>query len=573
MDGQILLRDPETGKVTHRLTGHKEGVRRLVFSPDGHTLASTGFGPGHTYLWDTKAYDLRHKIMLRHGAGGAIIFSPNGEMLATGGSIIRLWDVDSGKELHAPYGHEGDVLCVAFSPNGQLVGSGGWDGTIRLWSSRTGKECRCLKGHLQPVRALAFSPKQGVLASLGQDCFLHLWDPQTGAQLRRFAVTNGSMSVTFSPSGELLGTGDVNGHVTLWNVKTGKQVNQITVFKHQDLRGLCCAFSNDEKTVATRGLRVLSLWEVASGKKVRELGLDLGLSSALTQSGNYHLLCSRDVEGEVSMWRLTDGERVRKIAVPDEFAYHLACSSDGRFFASAGKTKDGIFVWEVMSGTQARVFTTGFRDDTTALAFSPDGRLLATASNNTVIYLWDITGIRSATPVQDRLFRPEELRFLWDELGSGKVLDSTILDANYSSRANKALWTLVDAKIQAVPFLREHLKAKPPVDRKRVTQLINSLDHDDNDIREQATEGLAAFAELAEPEIRMKLTQTLAPDIRKRLNGVLLKLQSPITSPQVLQTLRGVIVLEQQNSIASRKLLRELGTVSKGSFPGKATVS
>ena len=241
----------------------------LAYSPDGARLAVTG----SIGIW---VYDARTGIALNLLAGDEnFVFSPEGQILASnsGGTTIRLWDMDTGKQLHTLTVHEkrvnnmsGDedwVNNMLFSPDGKTLASSGgvWnDRTIRLWDVTTGQQRHTLIGHSPGYYSVSFSPDSKTLASSWHDGTIRLWDVNTGKHLHTFIGHEaGVNSVAFSPNGRTLASGSMDGIIRLWDIDTGKQLRPFT--GHADSIN-SVAFSPDGQTLAS-GSRdgTVLLWE------------------------------------------------------------------------------------------------------------------------------------------------------------------------------------------------------------------------------------------------------------------------------------------------------------------------
>ena len=198
-------------------------IEEIRYSPDGTRLAVAGsFG---IRLYDTQTGEELHLLIGHRGIVNSVSFSPDGETLASGGfdAVLRLWDVRTGGLLRILTGHRGIVYSVSFSPDGKTLASGGRDATIRLWDVRTGGLLRTLEGHTKGwISSVSFSPDGKTLASGGRDATIRLWDVRTGKLLRTLRMhTSWVRSVSFSPDGKTLASGSSDATIRLWDVRTG----------------------------------------------------------------------------------------------------------------------------------------------------------------------------------------------------------------------------------------------------------------------------------------------------------------------------------------------------------------
>jgi serine/threonine protein kinase len=165
-------------------------------------------------------YVLKQTLDGRSDSVWSIAFSPDGSLLALGGSDgIELWNVTTGALKQTLIGHIDTVYSVAFSPGGKLLVSGG-SGGIELWDLITGTVRQTWPSRSSSV---AFSPDGHLLASGEADNTIRLWDVSTDAPRQTFTLhTETVWSIAFSPDGSLLASGSEYNTIDLWDVATGK---------------------------------------------------------------------------------------------------------------------------------------------------------------------------------------------------------------------------------------------------------------------------------------------------------------------------------------------------------------
>ena len=200
-------------------------------------------------------------------------------------------------------GHDNLVISVNFSPDGKTLVSGSWDKTIKLWNVETGKEIRTLKGHDELVRSVNFSPDGKTLVSGSLDKTIKLWNVETGEEIRTLkGHDSGFNSVNFSPDGKTLVSGSNDSTIKLWNVETGKEIRTL---KGHDSYLSSVNFSPDGKTlVSGSGDKTIKLWNVETGEEIRTLkGHDSYLSSVNFSPDGKTLVSGSD-DNTIKLWNL-----------------------------------------------------------------------------------------------------------------------------------------------------------------------------------------------------------------------------------------------------------------------------
>jgi RNA polymerase sigma factor (sigma-70 family) len=213
-------------------------IPKFAFTPDGKTLAVLYAGEkdrdrskddlnGGVRLFDTATGGAIRAIRGHKHMAVSLTFSPDGRLLATGGSQhdndIRVWDVATGREVRV-ISTGAVVLAASFSPDGKVLAAGLGDGRLDLWDVATGKEVRNLEGVLDRAYAVAFSPDGRFLAAICLDkkdgkhgCIVRLWGAAGGELLRSWEDTGASFG--FTPDGQGIAILGTDGAVRLWTLK------------------------------------------------------------------------------------------------------------------------------------------------------------------------------------------------------------------------------------------------------------------------------------------------------------------------------------------------------------------
>ncbi|MBI2898510.1 MAG: hypothetical protein HYY06_33470, partial [Deltaproteobacteria bacterium] len=383
-DRTARLWDAGTGALLHVFQGHTDVVESVAFSPDA-TRVATASEDRTARLWDAGTGALLHVLQGHTDVVHSIDFSPDGTRVATasGDRTVRLWDAGTGALLHTLEGHTDVVESVAFSPDGTRVATASADRTARLWDVGTGALLRALEGHTEVVYSIDFSPDGTCVATASGDRTVRLWDVGTGVLVRALeGHTRDVLSIAFSPDGRSVATASWDGTARLWDVGTGMLLD--TLEGHTDAVE-SVAFSPDGSRVATGSLdRTARLWDVGTGALLHTLeGHTAAVEVAFSPDGTHVATVSED--GTPRLWDTGAVMLLHTVVGYSLGVSSIAFSPDGRRVATAS---GDVRLWDVGTGVLLRALE-GHTRDVLSIAFSPDGRSVATASRDRTARLWD----------------------------------------------------------------------------------------------------------------------------------------------------------------------------------------
>jgi WD40 repeat protein len=617
--GAIELWDVRRGRRLHTYApeGLKESMPdRFCFSGDSRRLAVAW---DRIRLWDTQS----HKEVEGFDGPKAwelslLRFSADGDELIGLSTRyerhLRRWSAATGKELaHSQSPREEDILWYpALSPDGRTVagaaGSYGY-GAVTFWDARSWKELHAVERWPGWDDAAFVEPGVVAVRAHGEGTdVLAFVDAASGKLLRRRAVAVGKddwLNRALSPDGALLAAGD--GPIRLFDVASGEVLRRFDPPRKES--DLSFAFSPDGKTLVSGGEgRKLQLWDVATGKALQQLEGGYRGATAFSPDGrivasgdkkDFYLtevasgkvryrLGLPDYEGrmrsehlpEVRHIRFTrDGRSVLAVTSCDLFVFsttrgeedfrlHLgeysngdeeaaALSPDGRWLARAYWSS--VLVHDLRNPRAAREAQTlsGHGSDVRGIAFSPDGKYLVTCGRDGTALVWDakqLTGKPKPAEGADAvdiegapLTAEEKAEAYWKELAG--------TDARAAARAMVSLEELPEA---AAAVLKAQLKPVEAPPAGRIDRLIADLDSDTFEVRQQAQQELSRLGEQAAPALRKALEGKPSAEVARRVKELLSDLDVAAADPALLQRLRSVEVLERIGSPAARKVLEEL---------------
>jgi WD40 repeat protein/serine/threonine protein kinase len=434
-----------------RFERHPASITACALSPDEQTAAS-GDRDGNVLIWNVKTGTVQHQQQLFSGAVLKLTFSPSGNRLAAGSedTTAVILDVASGELLHTVAEHILGVPALAFGPEGDLLVTGGVDGTVKV-TQKSGDNwlTTTLPAPISPIRQVWVDRTGSRLAVLADNQTLRFWERSDGQWHEGQALDGLPSLMALSPNFEQFAVWlEDEGHIAVVDVESKALLWSLAGFEtplremafgpeaawlasadeegNVDVRELPASLLDETSGGQPRGPRIAALYQGAattiatpgSGEHIASICSDGAIkvwparsptldhfrghsfdTTAVAFSPDSQLLATGDAFGEVRIWdrlsgalRFTLGKRVRMDGprgTPDDAAKLAGVEQFDRKYLSAmrisGDRESWLWVFDGHSGS------------VNAVAFSPDGTVLASAATDGRVWLWDVaTGQKQA---------------------------------------------------------------------------------------------------------------------------------------------------------------------------------
>jgi WD40 repeat protein len=581
-----------------------------ALSRDGKNLFLAGVGKVHHWDVDSgkevRQLDAPQLFGLGGGRGmmtGGLAVSADGTLLAVSGTqSAAVFDTATGKQKAGASGGSA-LIAIRFTPDGKGLFTNSNDYVVHQWEVASAKLVRALVTpdklrrdrfdfDLAPYLGVVDFSSDGKLVAVSQGSVgVTIWETDTGKLVKRYAAEERarrddflqSVGFAFAPRGHVMALAYPTGAIKLTDVDADT-VLQTWAWPTGTSRNAwipSLAFSPDGKTLVGGGINgdfdrgpsaetMVVFWETTTGKERMRLRYDIkGLEN--------------DMQGEIAEFFLAfaqlpaslrftaDG---KMLVIGNFTGMHLVNAANGKHVASysshmtLGRTAtlsangkhlfiggaDGLL--RVLDAGTGRIVreVTAHAEPIWSLSLSPDGKTLASGSNDSTVLLWDVAELtKPRGPGEKIKITAAEMGRLWKDLGDGDA-----------GKAFQAIGTLTEAQAEAVAFLKGQLKPVAPVDAKVLDNLMEDLNSDVYKVREKANLDLEKLGDLAGPILKLRLAGKPSLEMRQRIEKLLAKLNGPVTSPQVVQALRAIEALER---IGTREALEALTALAKGA-PG-----
>ena len=369
-------------------TGHTRSVNAVVFSPDNRWLASGGKD-----------------------------------------NVIKIWDLATGNILRTLYGHTSNVDALAVTPDGKLLASGSGDisdkrdiaafakggvvggtedNTVRIWNVQTGRQMQILRGHKLPVAALAFSNDGRSLTSVSGDA-VKVWDVSAGTELhslktkyqasgmekfsaiaslsdfgggnkirkqemqRQMNFKLSAARIAISSNGQVVAIGQPDKAVMLYDAQGGRELRELAFKAIPDAENSSLAFSVDARLVAFAGTtETVSVQEIATGRELYSVKTGSSKTPQRVQfsaDGRFLVTATEnDAGASMKLWDAASGQLIRELKTSGDPPLNLRVinfNRDGSTLAVVESGAKTIRIIDCASGLESRTLRTGTTDQVT----------------------------------------------------------------------------------------------------------------------------------------------------------------------------------------------------------------
>ena len=405
----------------------------------------------------------------------SVVISEDGQRIVSGSEdkSIRVWDTDTGVQLsNNLLSHEEPVLSLALSADGRRIFSGSYDKTVRTWDFMTLTEIvglrRCFdspvlviscsksfnnplvacglenglicvwavgstanaispllctfQAHSDPICSIALSPNDASsrIVSGSVDGSICLWDTSTGraaTETPHFDHEDAVRSLSFSSDGAWVASASMDSTIYLWDLKTGIDILDPVDGKN---RLTCASLSHDNSRIAAGGEdKIMRVWDVSTGKEVKTFQRKhASCITSLCYSSDGSKIVSADDAGDIQVWdELVPLRQSREKKVDMGYRpWALAFSPDGKRIASSAMADFPVQVWDALTKSDNLVNLEGHTDVVRDISFSSSGDSIATGAEDCTVQLWNATSgqrlydaLQHKAPVLSVRFSPNDV--------------------------------------------------------------------------------------------------------------------------------------------------------------------
>jgi WD40 repeat protein len=422
-EAEVVLRKTIEASHARAIFRHDAPVNDAIFSPDGRVIVTAG-ADGIVGIWERETGRLVHRLRGHqddryHREVFRVAFSPEGKMVASAGKggIVRLWDVESGAELDRFDRHTGSIMHIGFNREGTHLLSTSADCTVRVWDMKRHEEYKRFSGHMGTAWHAAFSPDGRLIVATAGDSFTSfIWDIATEENVTSLSTGGRVVWNTFTPDGKRIVTASLKTGARIWNVESLPEVPEpISLPGHVgDVHH--AAFLSDIKLITSGEDATARIWlhEKGPPESWREIAVLRGHRKPVLHAAFDTLKAvTASDDGTAWVWEETPSTIMRAeswtalvVLRGHRGSIGRACfSPDGRVVLTA--SKDGTArLWTAEPGHEVALIRQRGQYQTKHVAFSDDAKAVAVTTSGFFHDETDVLEVETQKPIA-RLKRKE----------------------------------------------------------------------------------------------------------------------------------------------------------------------
>jgi WD40 repeat protein len=376
------------GPLVRALVGHSSLVTAVAATADGTRAVSASYDQT-LKVWDLESGKELQTLAGHRDAVNSVAVTPDGKRAVSASSdrTLKMWDLESGKELRTLAGHSSLVAAVAVTPDGKRAVSASDDQTLRIWDLESGKELQTLAGHCDRVAAVAVTPDGKRAVSASGDQTLKVWDLESGKELQTLAGHSSLVTaVAVTPDGKHAVSASYDQTLKVWDLESGKELQ--TLAGHSESVEAVAVTPDGKRAVSASRDRTLKVWDLENGRELRTLvgHSDEVCGVAIMPNGERAVSASWDLT--LKVWDLASGKKLQTLAGHSKWARAVAVTADGKRAVSASYDQT-LKVWDLESGKELQTLA-GHSGGVNAVTVTADGKRAVSASDDQTLKVWDL---------------------------------------------------------------------------------------------------------------------------------------------------------------------------------------